>query len=182
MSRVQLNPKGRNDAVDGPSQLYRMAASRPCSYDVKLTEDVAGTGGELACHLGQRTAMIITTPTVESLYGDALLASLRSNGCSVALRVIGVKESNKSIEAVREVCGWAKEHNIERDGVLVAFGGGVLSDVVTTAASWIRRGIRHVRVPTTLVGQVDAGVGIKGAVNFGQRKGYLGCFFHLKRS
>lgn len=59
----------------------------------------------------------------------------------------------------------------------MAFGGGVLSDLVTVAASWIRRGIRHVRIPTTLLAQIDAGIGVKGAFNFSARKGFLGCFY-----
>jgi 3-dehydroquinate synthase len=48
--------------------------------------------------------------------------------------------------------------------------------VVTVAASLIRRGIAHVRVPTTLIGQLDAGIGLKGAVNFAGKKSFLGCF------
>jgi 3-dehydroquinate synthase len=47
---------------------------------------------------------------------------------------------------------------------------------VTVAASLVRRGISHVRLPTTLIGQVDAGIGIKGAANQGSAKNYLGCF------
>jgi 3-dehydroquinate synthase len=48
---------------------------------------------------------------------------------------------------------------------------------VTVAASLIRRGIEYIRVPTTLIGQVDAGIGIKGAVNFGGKKSFLGAFY-----
>jgi 3-dehydroquinate synthase len=48
--------------------------------------------------------------------------------------------------------------------------------VVTVAASLVRRGIAHLRIPTTLIGQVDAGIGLKGAVNFGGKKSFLGCF------
>jgi 2-epi-5-epi-valiolone synthase len=58
----------------------------------------------------------------------------------------------------------------------VAVGGGVCSDIVTFAASMIRRGIDHLRIPTTLIGQVDAGIGIKGAVNLQGLKSFVGCF------
>jgi 3-dehydroquinate synthase len=74
------------------------------------------------------------------------------------------------------VCDAAQEAGLDRKAMLVGVGGGVVLDIVAMAAAWIRRGIEHLRVPTTLIGQVDAGVGIKGAVNFGSRKNYLGVF------
>ncbi|MGY2932115.1 3-dehydroquinate synthetase [Bradyrhizobium sp. GM6.1] len=67
--------------------------------------------------------------------------------------------------------------NIDRGGVLIALGGGVCSDIVTLASSLLRRGISHVRIPTTLIGQIDAGIGLKGGVNFGVHKNFLGCFY-----
>ena len=68
------------------------------------------------------------------------------------------------------------EAGLDRSAVLVALGGGVLTDLVTMAAAWIRRGIDYVCVPTTLLGQVDAAIGVKGAVNFMGKKSYLGCY------
>ena len=50
------------------------------------------------------------------------------------------------------------------------------SDLVSVAASMYRRGVDHVRIPTTLIGQVDASVGIKGGINFQKQKNLLGCF------
>ena len=59
---------------------------------------------------------------------------------------------------------------------VVALGGGVCSDVVTVAASLVRRGVDHIRIPTTLIGQIDAGIGIKGAVNMAGQKSLVGTF------
>jgi 3-dehydroquinate synthetase len=64
--------------------------------------------------------------------------------------------------------------------VLIGLGGGVCTDLVTMAAALVRRGIRYIRIPTTLMGQVDAGIGIKGAVNAMQKKSALGCFYSPK--
>jgi 3-dehydroquinate synthase len=75
----------------------------------------------------------------------------------------------------------AQELKLDRHSVLVAFGGGVCSDVVGFAASMIRRGIAYIRVPTTLVGQIDAGVGLKTGVNFRAGKNYLGSFHPPER-
>src|SRR5205085_9871341 len=86
------------------------------------------------------------------------------------------REETKSMELVHSVCAEAFSHGLNRRGLLIAFGGGVCSDIVTLSASLIRRGIGHVRVPTTLIGQIDAGIGLKGAVNFCGKKSFLGCF------
>lgn len=176
MSQFQGTRRFRIDCGKGSgntTRLFKMKSHRRCEYSVDVYGNPLDAYSNLATLLANRSAIIVTTPTVASLYGDDIASAV--NGTPVC--VIDVKERNKDIESVRKVCQWALDHEIERDGVLVAFGGGVVSDVVTIAASWIRRGIQHIRVPTSLVGQIDAGIGIKGAVNFGKRKGYLGCFY-----
>jgi 3-dehydroquinate synthase len=80
------------------------------------------------------------------------------------------------MDFVQRVCSEALAHGVNRRGLLISFGGGVCSDIVTVAASLIRRGIGHLRVPTTLIGQIDAGIGLKGAVNFCGKKSFVGCF------
>jgi 3-dehydroquinate synthase len=125
--------------------------------------------------LADRTAIVVTTPTVDRLYGPALRAALRTASIATTI-VLDVREETKSLRFVEQVCAEALAHGLDRRAVLVAFGGGICCDVVTVAASMIRRGIAHVRVPTTLIGQIDAGIGLKGAVNFAGKKSYLGCF------
>ena len=90
--------------------------------------------------------------------------------------VLPVREETKSMQFVEAVCAKALEHGLNRRGMLIGFGGGVCLDVVTVAASLIRRGIGHLRVPTTLIGQIDAGIGLKGAINFAGKKSFVGCF------
>ncbi|TAL95879.1 MAG: iron-containing alcohol dehydrogenase [Rhodanobacter sp.] len=63
-----------------------------------------------------------------------------------------------------------------RDEPIIAIGGGVLTDVVGFVASSYRRGMPHIKVPTTLMGYVDASVGIKTGVNFNRHKNRLGSF------
>ena len=60
--------------------------------------------------------------------------------------------------------------------MFVAFGGGVATDVVSVAASLYRRGIPVIRLPSSLIGQVDAGIGLKSAVNLKGVKSALGGF------
>lgn len=63
-----------------------------------------------------------------------------------------------------------------RDEPIIAIGGGVLTDVVGFIASSYRRGVPHIKVPTTLMGYVDASVGIKTGINFNGHKNRLGSF------
>jgi 3-dehydroquinate synthase len=131
----------------------------------------------LAERLGGRRALLVTTPTVARLYGRELVAQLGARGADLSVLELACTEQGKCVDLVSRVCREALERGLDRRGVLVGMGGGVCTDVVTVAASWIRRGIAHLRIPTTLIGQIDAGIGIKGAVNFCGKKSYLGSFY-----
>jgi 3-dehydroquinate synthase len=63
-----------------------------------------------------------------------------------------------------------------RDEPIIAIGGGVLTDISGFVASSYRRGVPHIKVPTTLMGYIDASVGIKTGVNFNSHKNRLGSF------
>lgn len=60
---------------------------------------------------------------------------------------------------------------------LIAIGGGVLMDIVGMVASIYRRGIPYIKIPTTLMGLIDAGIGIKTGVNFQNHKNKLGSYY-----
>jgi 3-dehydroquinate synthetase len=160
-----------------PSHHCTVYAARARHYEVRMTEAPLGqTPAPLVQTLEGRRALIVCSPTVSRLYGKALYRSLAAENPDVHFFVLHCSEAKKTVEQVVSVCDAAHKVGLDRKAVLVGLGGGVVLDIVTMAAAWIRRGIEHVRVPTTLIGQVDAGVGIKGAVNFGARKNYLGVF------
>ena len=154
-----------------------MIADKARAYDVYTAADVSSCCVLLKDLIESRTALVITTPTVAKLLGREIYNRLRSQNPSVSFMVLNCKEASKSIEQVLLICDQAMQMGLDRSGLLVGIGGGVCTDIVTVAASWIRRGVGYIRVPTTLVGQVDAGIGIKGAVNFHEKKSYLGSFY-----
>ena len=126
--------------------------------------------------LDSRRALAVTTPTVDRLHGAVFRRWLADSGMDAVVEVVRLDEEHKTMEAALRVSGCAQRHDLGRRDVMIAFGGGVCSDVVSVAASLTRRGVAHITVPTTLVGQVDAAIGLKGGVNFGGKKNYLGCF------
>ena len=69
-----------------------------------------------------------------------------------------------------------QERNIDRHSFVLVIGGGSVIDAIGYAAATAHRGIRLIRMPTTVLGQNDAGVGVKNAVNYRGRKNYLGTF------
>lgn len=85
-------------------------------------------------------------------------------------------EEAKALETVELVLRFASERELPRRGVFVAIGGGSCTDVVGLAASLFRRGAPHIKVPTTLMGMVDAGIATKNGVNFHGAKNRVGTF------
>lgn len=90
--------------------------------------------------------------------------------------VLDTSEQMKTMETVLRIERWLLEEGADRKSLLLAIGGGVTTDITGFAASIYKRGIRYANVPTTLLGQVDAGIGGKTAVNFDSYKNMLGTF------
>ena len=86
-------------------------------------------------------------------------------------------ETAKDWSQVNDLCAYAARCGLPRNGVMVGVGGGVTLDLVGVAASIFRRGVRYVRISTSLVGLVDVSVGIKQGVNAGGKKNLLGTFY-----
>ena len=68
------------------------------------------------------------------------------------------------------------QHGIDRHSYIAAIGGGSVLDLVGYAAAVSHRGIRHIRIPTTVLSQNDSGVGVKNGINYSAKKNFLGTF------
>jgi 3-dehydroquinate synthase len=168
----------RQKALHTEECLYRMPWEKEGSYDVYLSEGLLDSDNDLfAGVVGSRRAIAVLTPTVARLYGPALERYAASHRLKIEQVVIDVSEGHKAMPVVELVARRALDAKLERTDLMVAVGGGICSDIVSMAASMVRRGIGVVRIPTTLIGQIDAGIGVKGAVNFCSKKSYLGCFY-----
>lgn len=163
--------------IPTPEQLC-LRSSRDHTFNVALFEGLHSSDfcKWIETHARNRTVLAVTTPTVERLYGNEIRAAFASVNLKPSWLVLNCTERTKTMKSVLTVCRAATDAEIDRRGALVAIGGGVCSDIVTLAASMLRRSLSHLRIPTTLIGQVDAGIGLKGGVNFGDSKNYLGCF------
>jgi 3-dehydroquinate synthetase len=122
-----------------------------------------------------RTALVVTSPTVDRLYGRRIRAYFGPIP-GVHYSVLHRGEATKSIDAAVEISERASAAGLCRTSPVIAFGGGVCTDICGLAAALHHRGIPHIKVPTTLIGLVDAGIGMKNAVNHDGRKSVLGSF------
>lgn len=158
--------------------MYEIECRFDSRYAVSLCEksslDISNDA--LSGLVGERRTLVITTPTVNRLYGDGLRRHVADRNLDIRIEVLPLSEQDKTMESTLAICALAKDHGLGRCDQIVAFGGGVCADLVTLAASLVRRGIGYACLPTTLVAQIDASVGLKGGVNFGGSKNYLGCF------
>ena len=100
------------------------------------------------------------------------------------LRIEGVKElvlrtseQTKSIETVERIWDFLFAQEMTRKGLLIAVGGGVLTDLAGFAAATYKRGIDYINIPTTLLSMVDASSGGKTGVNYHGLKNSIGAFY-----
>jgi len=147
------------------------------AYDIMIGPGlIAGAGAEIASRLNGRKAAIITDEHVAPLYLDALKASLDAAGIASASVVLPAGEKTKSFEHLINVCDKVLEARVERNDYVIALGGGVIGDLSGFAAGIVRRGVRFVQVPTSLLAQVDSSVGGKTGINSRHGKNLIGVF------
>ncbi|GJF31026.1 3-dehydroquinate synthase [Kitasatospora sp. NE20-6] len=167
------------DGVGSDEGGFTLTSPDGISYRVDITDGVLDPDNPLLARAVEgRRAVAFLGPTVDRLYGERLrryLAAHLAPGNWHVVR-IGGGEDHKTMDAVEEICAAAKAAGLDRRGVMIAVGGGVTCDLVGFAAAIYSRGVRYIKVNTTLVGQVDVGVGVKTGVNALGTKNMLGAY------
>ncbi len=170
----------RSTELGDPQWSYPVRASRQESYDVTYRRNLLSLDNPtLAKALRPGSSvLVVSTPTVDRLYGERLRTYLSAHAPQndISSMVLSCSESEKSFDKVLSVCQRAADAGLARRSQVVCVGGGVLLDIAGLAATLFRRGIPHIRVPTTLIGMIDAAIGVKTAVNYNQSKSLLGTF------
>ena len=125
--------------------------------------------------------VIITDTTVAPLYAQPLLDQLRAMDQTTHLIAFPSGEPYKTRETKAHIEDQMLDHGISRDALILAVGGGVVTDMAGFIASSFCRGIPSVYVPTTFLSMVDAAVGGKTGVNTKHGKNLIG-HFHQPQS
>jgi len=119
---------------------------------------------------------VVSNSVVAPLYGAQVEAALRSAGFQPFVCSMLDGEQHKRLATVAALYDQFLAGGLDRSGTVLSLGGGVTGDVVGFAAASFMRGVRFVRVPTTLLAMVDASVGGKTGVDLPQGKNLVGAF------
>lgn len=147
------------------------------AYDILIGPGlITRAGGEFSARLKGRRAAIITDEHVGPRYLASLMDSLQTDGIEAVSLTLPAGEKTKSLESLAAVTDMVLSARIERNDAVIALGGGVIGDLAGFAAGIVRRGVRFVQIPTSLLAQVDSSVGGKTGINTRHGKNLLGVF------
>ena len=145
------------------------------SYPILIAPGLLARAGEVLRLKLSKKAVIVTNPTVASLYLSTLRNSLLP-GTSVETILVPDGEAHKSEQTLSTIYTRLLELGADRRTTLLALGGGVIGDLTGYAAATYQRGIPFVQLPTTLLSQVDSSVGGKTGINHPLGKNMIGAF------
>jgi shikimate kinase / 3-dehydroquinate synthase len=147
------------------------------SYDILIGEAVLP---QIAAHVARlapgAAVAIVTDENVASTHLDAVARSLTDAGIRHENIVVRPGEDSKSYATFEKVCDAIIAGRFERGDLVLALGGGVVGDLAGFAAASVRRGMRFIQVPTSLLAQVDSSVGGKTGINSTHGKNLIGAF------
>lgn len=158
---------------------WQVRATRPIAYDVVKTPGLFDPANGTLLSLGwpQGRRFVVVDGNVMRLHGKRIQAYFQQREVDARIVVFPGGEENKTLEIYQDLARKLDAFPIHRrDEPIIAIGGGVLTDVVGFLAASYRRGVPHIKVPTTLMGYIDAALGIKAGINFNGNKNRLGAF------
>mgnify|MGYP000983963724 CR=1 FL=1 len=147
------------------------------SYDILIGGQLLGqTGRLLAERFPKARVAIVTDRTVAKLHLQTLAGGLDEAGIAYLEVPVAPGEASKDFATLEAVVDAILGGRLERGDLVVALGGGVVGDLAGFAAAVVRRGMRVIQIPTTLLAQVDSSVGGKTGINSRHGKNLIGAF------
>ena len=178
-ARLPTDARSPEEVADAATAVWRR---EPIAVAAGARSYVVDVGDAL---LGERAAALASSAPVRLLVTDRNVAALHaapveralSGAHTLARVVLEPGEEHKNIGAVERIWDAALAASADRGMVVVALGGGVVSDIAGLAAATFMRGVAWFGLPTTLLAMVDASVGGKTAVDRGAAKNAVGAFW-----
>ena len=159
---------------------WRVRYQYPIEYDVVDAPHLFQPQNQALLAVGKTAGgrrFVVVDANVARYHARDIHAYFAHHNVNAKIVIFPGGEQHKTLEMYLDILHELDAFPIHRrDEPIIAIGGGVLTDVVGFAASNYRRGIPHIKVPTTLMGYVDASVGIKSGINFNGHKNRLGSF------
>lgn len=147
------------------------------SYPIHIGQDILDILPDILAQADFKGAVgIVTDANVAPLYLDRVQRLVEQFGRVSATHIMPAGEANKRLDQVEAITGAFLEARLDRSGLVIALGGGVVGDIAGYAAASFMRGIPFMQIPTTIVAQVDSSVGGKTGVNHPKGKNIIGAF------
>ena len=151
------------------------------SYNILIGDNPLETiGVECKKFLRRNEVWLISDKNVLKEYETRLISCFKKSNIKLNLYELPAGEHVKSLTFFEKLTDWLIDTGIERGDLVIAFGGGVVGDLVGFVAAVTLRGINFIQVPTTLLAQVDSSVGGKTGINSRFGKNLIGCFYQPK--
>lgn len=148
-----------------------------CKYktnDVKICFDNSFIESIVTKLDNKTNYFVITDQNINKLYNKFINSIPNLKG--ICVLVPG--ESSKSIESYSKIMTILQENHITKNDIIIAIGGGVVTDISGFVSGTYKRGIKFINIPTSLIGMVDASIGGKCGINFNEYKNQIGLFNH----
>ena len=167
----------RSSVTATPTSFHVQAWER-IDYSLLLVDGAFSPGNsEIAeIYRGHGRVLAVVDAEVHRLHGEAVAAYFDHHGIALTLFPVAIAETDKTMTTVEAIVDAISGFGLLRTEPVLVVGGGLTTDVAGLACSLYRRSTPYVRVPTTLVGLIDASVSIKVAVNHGRAKNRLGAY------
>jgi 3-dehydroquinate synthase len=147
------------------------------SYQIVVGEQLIGSAGRrIASVVPGARCIVVSDANIAALYLEPLAESLEHEKIYIGQAIVAPGETSKSFAVLAGLSERLLEIGVERGDCVVALGGGVVGDLAGFAASVLRRGVRLVQIPTSLLAQVDSSVGGKTGIDTKQGKNLIGAF------
>jgi 3-dehydroquinate synthase len=146
------------------------------SYHIHVGQNLLHQAGALLKPLVRGPVPVVTDAIVGEIHLADFLEACGRAGIDARPIVMPPGEDTKSFTGLAELSGELLDTGVDRGGLIVALGGGVIGDLAGFAAGILKRGVAFAQIPTTLLAQVDSSVGGKTAINAPQGKNLLGLF------
>lgn len=151
------------------------------SYIIHIDKEILPKFANIAkTYINQSKVAIVTNNVVNELHGNILKESLISSGIETIVVEIPDGEEYKSFSGAMMIYDALVEHQMNRQSIIIALGGGVIGDLAGFVSATYMRGVPFIQIPTTLLAQVDSSVGGKTAINHPKAKNMIGAFYQPK--
>ncbi|MCV7172750.1 sedoheptulose 7-phosphate cyclase [Mycobacterium manitobense] len=169
--------------VSATDKAFHVEGYEKIEYDLLYVDGVFDVDRpDLAeCYRSYGRALMVIDETVYALYREAIHHYFDHHGIALTVVPVQIRETAKSLETFERIVGEFDAFGLVRTEPVLVVGGGLTTDVAGFACASYRRNTPYIRIPTTLIGLIDASVSIKVAVNYGKHKNRLGAYHASQR-